>query len=95
MFNRKSTDNQQEIHSLKIALEQLKTDVEREKSRNRQQLTEFADLGEKMRRLYLRLTRLQKIESEQSSVNEHAAHNDHEELSPQEQREQIEKAFIF
>jgi len=72
LFNRKLTEFAQNLHSLKVAVDTLRMQIEEEKSANRRYMLEFADLGEKMRRTYLRLSRIVKIDSETTSAPETA-----------------------
>jgi len=89
-FNKKSTGNAQAIYKLEMQLNSLKADVERIKSDNRRELLEYAELGEKMRRLYLRIARRAKVEEGQTSPPEGTDNNDQEALSARETRELIE-----
>jgi len=74
-----------------MRLSTLRSEQEEEKSRNSRNLLEYAELGEKMRRLYLRIARRQKIEEEQTSEKEPIVQNEHEEETPLETRRLIEK----
>jgi len=89
-FNRKSTDNSQLLHSLEKRIDRCEHDLELEKAANSQKLLEYADLGEKMRRLYLRIARRAKIEGEQTSEDAPAPENSTQELSSRKIRELIE-----
>ena len=89
-FNRKPTDNSQLLHILEKRLDSCEHNLELEKSRNSQKLLEYAELGEKMRRLYLRIARRAKIEEEQTSVAEESPENTNQELSSRKIRELIE-----
>lgn len=89
-FNRKSTDIQQALHSLEKRLDKCEHNLELEKAANAQKLLEYADLGEKMRRLYLRIARRAKIELEQTSEPESPAENDEKDIDPRKIRELIE-----
>jgi len=73
-----------------MQLNSLQADVARIKSDNRRELLEYAELGEKMRRLYLRIARRAKVAEEQTSANEPTADNDQPEVSARETRELIE-----
>jgi len=90
-LNRKSTDNSQLLHSLEERLKALETDFEAEKSANRRNLLEYADLGEKTRRLYLRIARRQKIEEETTSAPENGEPAEIITRTPEEIREAIER----
>jgi len=91
LFNRKSTEFTQLLHKLEERLSTLERERGAEKSRNDRNLLEFAELGEKMRRTYLRLSRIVKIDSEASSADEPIAQNEHEpESDPRSVREAIE-----
>ena len=93
-FNRKSTDFAQEFHKVKLALNAFREDLKALKSDNSRQLLEFAELGEKMRRTYLRLSRIVKIDSQPSSEPETENNGDPEEkMEPRLIREQIERSF--
>jgi len=89
-FNRKSTSNSQLLHSLEKRLDTCEHNLELEKAANSQKLLEYADLAEKMRRLYLRIARRAKIEEEASSVEESQPENSNQELSARKIRELIE-----
>jgi len=89
-FNRKSTSNSQLLHSLEKRLDTCEHNLDLEKSRNSQNLLEYADLAEKMRRLYLRIARRAKIEEEASSDDSPQAQVPNEELSARKIRELIE-----
>jgi len=68
----------------------LRIKIEEEKTANRRYMLEFADLGEKMRRTYLRLSRIVKIDSETTSAPETGAEgNGEQELDPRSTRERI------
>jgi len=69
-FNRKSTAFQQAIDKLKERVDAHEDLIRKEQADNKRNLLEFADLSNKTRRLYLRLTRLTKIEQEQASEPE-------------------------
>ena len=89
-FNRKSTGNSQLLHSLEKRLGTCEHNLELEKASNHQKLLEYADLAEKMRRLYLRIARRAKIESEQTSGDSAHPENHQPELSAREIRASIE-----
>jgi len=69
-FNRKFTAFQQALDKLKSRLDEQEGRIEKELTDNKRNLLEFADLSNKTRRLYLRLTRLTKIEQKESSDKE-------------------------
>jgi len=89
-FNRKPTEDSQLLHTLEKRLDSCEHNLELEKSRNSQNLLEYAELGEKMRRLYLRIARRAKIEEEQTSVDSPTPENENEGLSARKIRELIE-----
>jgi len=90
-FNRKLTEYAQLLHRLQVRVDALESKVQAEKSRNDSQLLEFAELGEKMRRTYLRLSRIVKVDSEPSSTDETPDQNDQPtESDPRSVREAIE-----
>jgi len=66
-FNRKLTAFQQALDEQKVRLDGLEGKIEKEVTDNKRNLLEFADLSNKTRRLYLRLTRLTKIEEKEAS----------------------------
>jgi len=66
-FNRKSTAFQQALDELRQRVDALEGKIEKEQTDNKRNLLEFADLSNKTRRLYLRLTRLTKIEEKEAS----------------------------
>jgi len=75
-----------------VKLNALQTKLEEQESTNRRNVLEFAELGEKMRRTYLRLSRIVKIDSQQSSEPENENHQETEEtLSPKDIRERINR----
>jgi len=93
-FNRKSTTFQEIFARLKALEKKTETDLEALKSRNDRKLLEFAELGEKMRRTYLRLSRIVKIDSEQSSGKEILEGQETEEKrGPREIRDAIERTM--
>jgi len=90
LFNRKSTEFAQDLHRLKERLDTFLAQFEEEKAANRRYLLEFADLGEKMRRTYLRLSRIVKIDSETTSAPAtEGDENGKAELGPRETRDLI------
>jgi len=89
-FNRKSRGNSQLLHSLEKRLDRCEHNLELEKAANDQKLLEYADLGEKMRRLYLRIARRAKIEQETTSEEAPVQENSNEEISARKIRELIE-----
>jgi len=66
-FNRKLTAFQERLEKLEGQVKDFGVQLDREKSDNARSLLEFAELSEKTRRLYLRLTRRAKIDSELTS----------------------------
>jgi len=66
-FNRKSTAFQQALDRLKDRVDAQEERISKYKTDNKRELLEFADLSNKTRRLYLRLTRLTKIEEKETS----------------------------
>jgi len=67
MFNKFSRENSQEVHKLKLALEELKGKFDRIEGLMRSSQLEIADYYEKTRRLYLRMSRREKVDSEEPS----------------------------
>jgi len=67
VFNRKSTENSQEVHKLKLALEELRGKFDRIEGLMRSSQLEIADYYEKTRRLYLRMNRREKVDQEEVS----------------------------
>ncbi len=92
-FNRKSTDFQQALATLKTRLESVERKFDAEVSDNRRNLLEYAELGEKMRRLYLRIARRAKIEGEATSADNHTETQEAAPLSALEIRDAIEKGM--
>ncbi len=91
-FNRKLTAFQQALHMLKERLSHLESRIEQQLSDNRRNLLEFAELSEKMRRTYLRLSRIVKVDSPPSSEEETESSADPEENSdPRAIRDAINK----
>lgn len=66
-FNKKLTAFQQSLERLKARVDDQEDRISKELTDNKRNLLEFADLSNKTRRLYLRLTRLTKIDKEESS----------------------------
>lgn len=66
-FNKKLTAFQQAIDKLNDRVDAQEQRIRNEQTDNKRNLLEFADLSNKTRRLYLRLTRLTKIEQEKAS----------------------------
>ncbi len=66
MFNNKSTENAQDIHELKLALEELRGKFDRIEGLMRSSQLEIADYYEKTRRLYLRMNRREKVDQEEA-----------------------------
>lgn len=93
LFNRKPRVNPQDFHKLLTRVEALEKEFDREKSANRRNLLEYADLGEKMRRVYLRIARLKKIESEESSTQNPPNGQEGQPQDARAVRTAIEKAF--
>jgi len=89
-FNRKPTDYSQLLHTLKLRVDKCEHDHELEKVANDRKLLEYADLAEKMRRLYLRIARRAKIEEEQTSEEVTAPENSNPVDSAQKIRDSIE-----
>ena len=89
-FNRKSTGFTQRLERLENRLSDCQDKLSEECSLNRRNLLEYAELGEKMRRLYLRIARRAKIEQEQSSEDAPTPENDNQEIDPRKVRELIE-----
>ncbi len=73
MFNSKSTENAQEIHKLKLAVEELRGQHDRIEGLMRSVQLEMADYHEKTRRLYLRINRREKVELEEPSEDSQPA----------------------
>jgi len=92
-FNRKSTGYAQRLDRLESRLSDCQDKLDEECSLNRRNLLEYAELGEKMRRLYLRIARRAKIEQEETSAPESHPENSNEELDPRKIRERIEHGF--
>jgi len=92
-FNRKSTEDSQLLHRIEKRLDAVVSAFEEEKSANRRNLLEYAELGEKMRRLYLRIARRAKIETEQSSEDPESQPNSERPTSAKEIRQSIESQF--
>ena len=91
-FHRLSTANQQEIRELKREVKALVEHVDSLKSQNKRDLLEFAEMSEKSRRLYLRLTRRAKIDSETTSGEVEAnGQTEQPATSAREVREQINR----
>jgi len=89
-FNRKLTAFQHSLDVLEARLNNYRDDLKSEKSNNRRNLLEYAELGEKMRRLYLRIARRAKIETEESSVDPETESNSGRVPTSKEIRESIE-----
>jgi len=94
LFNRKSTAFQQALEKLEKRLDTIEIENKEDKSANARNLLEFADLGEKMRRTYLRLSRIVKIDSEQPSGEETPLENgEQKKASPREIRDAINQTI--
>jgi len=93
-FNRKSTDFQQAFAQVEKRLNAVERELQAAKSDNDRQLLEFAELAEKMRRTYLRLSRIVKVDSEPSSSDSEIAQNEQDPLSPRETRDAIEMSVF-
>lgn len=94
-FHRKSTENQQAIKRLEHSVVTLSELIGKQLTENKANLLEFAELSEKTRRLYLRLTRRAKVDSELTSPDEPTAQNDQRpEMTNLEIREEIERKFL-
>jgi len=92
MFNRKSTAFAQALHRLEERVKTLGTRLQEEKTDNRRNVLEFAELAEKMRRTYLRLSRIVKVDSPPTSLDESDNSQPEPELSdPQEIRDRINR----
>jgi len=92
-FNRKSTEDSQALHRLEDRVNSLISALDEEKSANRRNLLEYAELGEKMRRLYLRIARRAKIETEQSSADPEVEQNSERLPTAKEIRTAIENSI--
>lgn len=97
-FNRKSTAFQQALEDYSIQLENLEKKVDRQLASNKADLLEFAELSEKTRRLYLRLTRRAKIDQEAASSKDAVGELDNhenpaQELTPREIRDRINSSM--
>jgi len=92
-FNRKSTAFQQRLEKLEKRQRAVEDRYDKQKSDNDRNLLEFADLSNKTRRLYLRLTRLTKIEQEESSDKVDDDNGAITATSSREIREQIERGL--
>lgn len=94
LWNRKLTEYAQLLHKLEARLNAIESKAEAEKSRNDSQLLEFAELGEKMRRTYLRLSRIVKVDSDASSSPESTeVNNEALESDPRAIREAIDMSL--
>ncbi len=71
MFNRKSTESAQDIHKLKLALEEMRSQMDRLGGLIRGCQLEIADYHEKTRRLYLRINRREKVDEEEPETPSH------------------------
>lgn len=67
-FHKKSTDYSQDIHSLRLDLERFSTKIESLEGSIRLIQVEVADYHEKTRRLYLRLNKRERDDSEETSA---------------------------
>ena len=93
-FNRKSTAFEQSFAQVEKRLNAVERELQAAKSDNDRQLLEFAELAEKMRRTYLRLSRIVKVDSGGSSEELPTDQNDQPQLSARETRDLIE-ASVF
>jgi len=92
-FNRKSTDFSTALERLEHRLDVVIREQDAEKTANKRNLLEFAELGEKMRRVYLRIARRQKIESDETSPVPENDQNEQPALSAREIRDAIESKW--
>jgi len=69
MFNRKSTERSQDIHKLKLALEEMRGQMDRLEGLIRACQLEIADYHEKTRRLYLRINRREKVDQDEPEAD--------------------------
>jgi len=92
-FNRKSTEYSQVFAQVEKRLNHVERELLDQESRNNRKLLEFAELGEKMRRTYLRLSRIVKVDSEPTSAKEEADQNGQPALSPEETHSGIHQVF--
>jgi len=92
-FNSKQTDTADTLRALKARIEDVERDLAAEKTANGRNLLEYAELGEKMRRLYLRIARRAKIELEESSASNGGEEPKSAEETPLQIRLGIEKAM--
>jgi len=91
-FNRKSTAFQQAIEKIEVRLDAFERRLDRQLATNKADLLEFAELSEKTRRLYLRLTRRAKIASEATSnENEEIEQNAQPQPTAREVRDSINR----
>jgi len=91
-FNKKLTAFAQSFAQLEARVNKIERDFEGEKSSIRRNLLEFAELGEKMRRTYLRLSRIVKIDSQAASAvqDEQIEENGQNTTSPRDIRDAID-----
>jgi len=92
-FNRKSTGLEERLLKVEARLSNCQDKLDEEISHNRRNLLEYAELGEKMRRLYLRIARRAKIEGEETSADNHTEVQEPKPMTPLEIREAIEKGL--
>jgi len=76
-----------------MRLDSLEHKYEEERSSNSRNLLEYAELGEKMRRLYLRIARRAKIEEEATSEPDNGEKGTARIITPEEIRIAIEKGM--
>lgn len=93
-FNKKPTGNQQAIEKLNSKVEALVEQIRRVETQNKADLLEFAEVSEKTRRLYLRLTRRAKVDSELTPEDEPAQNDQKSGMSNLEVREAIDRQFL-
>jgi len=94
-FNRKLTGFQQALEKVEKRLNALIINQQEEKSANDRNLLEFAELGEKMRRTYLRLSRIVKVDSEPSSPEMEPEDNGDPGADARETRDRISQSLNF
>lgn len=94
-FNRKSTRNQQAIEKLNKRLDAALETIRKQKTDNESDILEFANMYSKTRRLYLRLVRIAKVDSELTPEDEPTDQNVHpSQMSNLEIREEIERKYL-
>jgi len=94
LFNRKSTAFKEQLAQLTRRVDRFESRLKETLSDNNRKYLEFAELGEKMRRTYLRLSRIVKIDSEQSSAPDVENNGESEKnIDPREIRDAIERSM--